>query len=508
MLVSWPTDPLARWPRYCPTTGCYLPFQHEGEHGLTPQLRYCDYPDCVGYLGHPPPHSMPRPHTPPVLSTRELANKLTEDLRIIAKKGKKQLEEVNQKVMSSLGAPQQPTNKVAELLRALEVSTRADVSRIQSRHPDHPSKPKLVEMSYSRSRTRYRPDNAASHGSTTVPYGHLDLQAKQIRLLELLPAVPGTSSVQGTFRYEYLSQCPPYTALSYTWGDSTDTRQVNFDGYKINVRENLWLFLRQQSLSIAEPQLFWIDALCINQSNIGEHNHQVGLMRLIYATATNVYIWLGPGSQNSDVAMNFLAGYDKRELRRQGQGYRRIWTREEGKAIYELCERNYWRRMWIIQEIIHTERITVWCGTRCFDWRSFERLYLHLKVLENENWFAHHPMAIRVLQSSACLMVWQRAHWRHNETPTPHLQMLIEIFQQWQCADVRDKVYALVGMASESTVIMPDYNLTPREVYNKVVEKGVGISPRFCSLLSVLLGLSGGHIGASTSTASVSEPQP
>jgi hypothetical protein len=84
--------------------------------------------------------------------------------------------------------------------------------------------------------------------------------------------------------------------------------------------------------------------------------------------------------------------------------------------------------MWIIQEIIHADKITVWCGKKGFEWSIFERLYLNLKTLEDTGWFAHHAFVMNVLQSSACVMVWQRAHWRHPETPTPSLQMLIEVF--------------------------------------------------------------------------------
>ncbi|KAF2452112.1 hypothetical protein P171DRAFT_321969, partial [Karstenula rhodostoma CBS 690.94] len=39
--------------------------------------------------------------------------------------------------------------------------------------------------------------------------------------------------------------------------------------------------------------LLWIDAFCIDQSNIRELNHQVAQMRDIYAAADSVIVWLG-----------------------------------------------------------------------------------------------------------------------------------------------------------------------------------------------------------------------
>jgi len=133
----------------------------------------------------------------------------------------------------------------------------------------------------------------------------------------------------------------------------------------------------------------------------------------------------------------------------------------------------------------------VWCGKKWVDWEIFERLYLNLKTLEDTSWFAHHEYAIGVLQSSACVMVWQRAHWRHPETPTPRLQTLIEIFHDWQCTDVQDKVYALVGMASSNTAIIPDYKLSARQVYFAVLDKDADDKAPFYCLLSQVLGLPG-----------------
>ena len=48
------------------------------------------------------------------------------------------------------------------------------------------------------------------------------------------------------------------------------------------IRENLWWFLHHMRLR-SQWKLFWIDALCIDQSNILERNHQVNSMRQIYS---------------------------------------------------------------------------------------------------------------------------------------------------------------------------------------------------------------------------------
>ena len=39
--------------------------------------------------------------------------------------------------------------------------------------------------------------------------------------------------------------------------------------------------------------MLWIDALCINQSDLQERSQQVRFMKLIYEKAKTVYTWLG-----------------------------------------------------------------------------------------------------------------------------------------------------------------------------------------------------------------------
>jgi hypothetical protein len=320
-------------------------------------------------------------------------------------------------------------------------------------------------------------------------YEGLDLSNQEIRLFDLFPR-SHSGEIRGTFHHAALSSPVSYTALSYTWGDPADLRQIKVDGKTVNVRKNLWNFLCQQSSLISQPKRFWIDALCIDQSNIYERNHQVNLMKDIYVGAEEVYVWLGNKSDNSGIAMDYIGRKATRGLKPKGPGYQRIWTREEGRALRDLCERPYWRRMWVIQEIVHAKKITVLCGPQSFTWDSVESLYLKLKGLQDTHWFPHHESAIQVLQSSAAVLVWQRAHYRHPETPAPSLRTLIEVFRHWQCAEIRDKVFALVSMASPDTTIVPDYSQSARDVYFAVCGKHPDGGWAFENMLSQVLGLS------------------
>jgi hypothetical protein len=67
-----------------------------------------------------------------------------------------------------------------------------------------------------------------------------------------------------------------YEALSYEWGDAQKPRlSIKLDG-KDFVGENLYLalsFLRQD----VGHRILWIDAICINQENEIEKNHQASV---------------------------------------------------------------------------------------------------------------------------------------------------------------------------------------------------------------------------------------
>lgn len=396
-------------------------------------------------------------------------------LNDIAQEGVLRLEQLNRKVL--LAMETQPLDRRRSSVETSASCQRRDSEQIRfvAGH-EQPARSALA--------SEYIPPDPGK-----APYQPFSRPQGQIRLFRL-EKTTHEGQIKGSFVYSDIKSCPKYTALSYAWGEPTKTRKIALDGRDdFEIGENLWWFLHCQSLTMKKPRLFWIDAICIDQDNVRERNHQVSLMKQIYSMASSVYIWLGPESENSRLAMDFLVNEGTKPLKQQVDDYRSIWGKKEGKAIRDLCERPYWRRMWIIQEIIHAKRLTVWCGTQRIDWPIPDRLYLTLKMIDEENSATRHEFVPDVLRSPAFVMVWQRAYWRHPETPTPKLQTLIEIFQGWECTDLRDKVYALVSMADQETAILPDYSRSARQIYDDVLRKGVACDQSFRKLLARVLGL-------------------
>lgn len=86
-----------------------------------------------------------------------------------------------------------------------------------------------------------------------------------------------------------------FFALSYEWSEQQPTRIIFLNGKPFEVRCNLFSFLQAAPKSYLNgPDCgLWIDAICIDQSNIEEKNQQVRMMGSIYSQALRVLVWLG-----------------------------------------------------------------------------------------------------------------------------------------------------------------------------------------------------------------------
>ncbi|KAL8387074.1 hypothetical protein RB599_002316 [Gaeumannomyces hyphopodioides] len=138
-----------------------------------------------------------------------------------------------------------------------------------------------------------------SPSSTITPlsiYRPLDKARREICILKIAPTNRGHSVLYCSFIYASLdSNLPHYEALSYTWGEPIYKEGqvvVVVDGEPVPVRENLIDALQTLCHADAET-VIWVDAICINRSDVGERNSRVAFMRDIYRGAECVLAWLG-----------------------------------------------------------------------------------------------------------------------------------------------------------------------------------------------------------------------
>jgi len=85
----------------------------------------------------------------------------------------------------------------------------------------------------------------------------------------------------------------------------------------------------------------------------------------IYTTARRVVIWLGPGHDESDRAMEFI--HDSKAHKFDRQWFLQTIFSAEGSddLNYALCKvflREYWGRLWVVQEVACAADAWVYCG--------------------------------------------------------------------------------------------------------------------------------------------------
>ncbi|PMD31039.1 HET-domain-containing protein, partial [Hyaloscypha variabilis F] len=188
-----------------------------------------------------------------------------------------------------------------------------------------------------------------STASSTAVYVPL-ADASEIRLLYLQPGC-GNETIKCSLQNTELPNSPPYEALSYMWGPKV-YKTIVLDGKPFSVTENLWqalIHLRREN----DSRTLWVDAVCINQKDTSERNHQVMQMGIVYSQAWRVLAWLGLADDDSRLAFHVCASYLVNKLPAPCDFLLSLTlSGAELKAIQSLCSRAYWSRLWIIQELL------------------------------------------------------------------------------------------------------------------------------------------------------------
>jgi len=177
-----------------------------------------------------------------------------------------------------------------------------------------------------------------------------------------------------------LDENPEYEALSYTWGNATSQSKMRMNGKIVSVTQNLANAL-SDIRSSDSSRILWVDALCIDQNDLKERNHQVRQMGRIYHNAKQVLVWLGRPEVSTTLKRtngllglidSFNAGTYSLGLGNNPLQNPEHWKKWHDLAI--LCELPYWNRLWIVQEIGLAFNLNVYYGQSCVDWKAFDRL--------------------------------------------------------------------------------------------------------------------------------------
>ena len=167
-----------------------------------------------------------------------------------------------------------------------------------------------------------------------------------------------------------------YTALSYVWGDPSRRVSINVEGKTLSITASLDTALRHLR-DPSRTRRIWADAICINQNDIEERNQQVRQMALVYAIAQHTVIWIGEGTAETDKLFSTLKLLAAELLQgRSIQTSRTTAVSEQVRlsASQSVLARQWYRRVWVLQELVRSCDPWVQCGKFLVKWQDLKHV--------------------------------------------------------------------------------------------------------------------------------------
>lgn len=297
-----------------------------------------------------------------------------------------------------------------------------------------------------------------------------------------------------------------FQALSYVWGSQQHPSSIILGRQQFFFTRNLAEALTELR-SQSSNQILWVDALCINQSDYLERSEHVLRMHEIYAKAQRVIAWLRTSSRpteagnshhlvdGSDVGMGLVVYLESHGLASKiypSSIDKFRWSKaRDGSALWpehcvsnvgfyhataglisslaRICEREFWRRLWIVQEIAFARDILLRCGPCEVSYHAFARVCKAFLVWIEKggldswspDWQILEEISHRnanVIKKGGPLSMKLRNPLRkvfstntrvqkilHDKTITD----LLSMSQDKLCTDPPDKIYSLYNIMSE-----------------------------------------------------------
>ena len=285
-----------------------------------------------------------------------------------------------------------------------------------------------------------------------------------------------------------LSSCPPFTCVSYVWGDTTKApkHNITINSKPLGIFDSLYYFLLllRDAPEFSGDMYWWIDSICIDQENLQEKNSQVAIMKKIYETSQKTIVWLGEEidkgfreeTQNcvgAIASMKVLARKRKKALgpriehndaRMEAAKLKLTTNRDDlganWVAVERLLLRPWWRRVWTLQEICVPERVTIYCGKN----------KIHRQAMYN----AIHAIYLcggsdgKLISRTAWDAGWNRRRinqWYRYNSSTNDGELRLQIRSQMRLvamiaylsncdtSDDRDRIYSVRGIVADSHLV-------------------------------------------------------
>ncbi|KAK4539933.1 hypothetical protein LTR36_009975 [Oleoguttula mirabilis] len=264
----------------------------------------------------------------------------------------------------------------------------------------------------------------------------LSVERKEIRLLVLEPAPSLEDDIRATLHTVSLLENPEYRAVSYAWGERTDSIDIWRHAERTPVRVSLHGALRRLRHA-TEPRFVWADAVCIDQKNCDERAAQ----------AAEVLIWLGEDDTGAaELAFEYLRSLDGTD---HNALMGSVFQGADGPAQLEPL----WRR----EQTISDKYVRlVNSATRALGYNLAEGTPdLTASAVVRATQTIDHAVGTPLLGKASALDVRPGLSWL----------TLCNECRSLDCWDPRDRVFALLSAGNMSAAIAVDYEKPVEKVF-------------------------------------------
>ncbi|KAF5667197.1 heterokaryon incompatibility protein (het-6OR allele) [Fusarium heterosporum] len=342
-------------------------------------------------------------------------------------------------------------------------------------------------------------------------YSPLDSHHREIRLLNLYPASVDEEKICCTLSQAKLScssasNVPTYEALSYVWGKPDFTECITLNDNPFFITPSLKYILTSLRYE-TRSRLLWVDALCINQLDIGERSKQVALMREIYSNCERDIAWLDP-MIGKDHGSNDIYGDPhlqvKEEELRVAMRLMHDITQKNPQTLKTLQDQSYgdgslgldltqqlslgdlfrepalWQRLWVMQELSLAPRLTLMCKGSELSWDSLTALFkdepyfdaFHMNMVSHmQHYLEFNDVFVPVKRIED-----QRSQLRYGDEAQSRLMDVLVRFREQQSTNPKDQVYGLLGLVTENHGIQVDYAKSTRDLYKETTIALINLS--------------------------------
>jgi hypothetical protein len=235
------------------------------------------------------------------------------------------------------------------------------------------------------------------------------------------------------------------------------------------------------------PRTLWADAISINQQDVPERNAQVALMRDIYSAAQCVFVCLGQHDRGSAQLLDSF--FDAINVTALPASSRESFVLSERtvRAFHELMRWSYWRRAWIIQEIVLAANVRLFCGNARIPWLDFVMVYRNFyhKSIQAPSPEPQAPGGMSPeVSPKKCLHGTSRngndgvaardtlVGLRKKDSQSLLLDVMA-LEHPFECFDIRDRVFGVLGLVTDAATFHTsvDYRSSIEVLFCTVLEQ-------------------------------------